>query len=80
MTQLLEEPTRFRHGNNPSSLDLIITEDPELHSSVKVSSPIGKPDHAVVTTNLQITINKKSENVTKYQTVFNFAQTDSEIR
>ena len=46
--QLVEKPTRFRHEQNPSLLDLIITNDDALISEVSESTPLGKSDHAIL--------------------------------
>jgi endonuclease/exonuclease/phosphatase family metal-dependent hydrolase len=43
--QLVSEPTRFRQNRNPSTLDLILVNDPALVSQVDYLSPIGKSDH-----------------------------------
>ena len=45
LEQLVTEPTRFRTGNIPSLLDLIITSDPNIISDLKITDPFGKSDH-----------------------------------
>ncbi|KAJ3659737.1 hypothetical protein Zmor_011411 [Zophobas morio] len=54
--QLVHEPTRFRLGNTPSLLDLILINDTTLLSDINISSPIGISDHAVIESNIQITL------------------------
>lgn len=57
LSQLIEEPTRFRINNQPSTLDLILTNDDNLLTTPEISSPIGKSDHAVITTHIQFNVN-----------------------
>src|SRR5699024_6057624 len=54
--QLITTPTRFRTGQLPSLLDLLLINDKQLVSDLKLSAPIGKSDHAVIAFNVQ-TIN-----------------------
>ena len=49
MNQHVEEPTRGRSGQNPSILDLIISNGPNIVSHIKYESPLGKSDHAMKT-------------------------------
>ena len=43
--QLIDFDTRYRIGQRPSLLDLVITNDDSLIEEVKWSSPLGKSDH-----------------------------------
>lgn len=45
LVQLVDQPTRFREGNLPSTLDLIITNTEELIDKIEYCDPIGKSDH-----------------------------------
>ena len=49
MHQHVNEPTRARGNNTPSILDLIITADAQDVLDMKVNSPLGASDHAVLT-------------------------------
>jgi hypothetical protein len=40
--------TRFRHGQNPSCLDLIFSKDEEIISETQTMAPIGLSDHCVL--------------------------------
>ena len=48
MCQLIKEPTRFRMGQEPSLLDLIITTDEHLINNIEIKAPLGKSDHVVL--------------------------------
>ena len=43
--QLIDECTRYRHGQNPSILDLIICSHPDALDNIKVAEAFGKSDH-----------------------------------
>lgn len=51
--QLVTEPTRFRSGQNPSLLDLVLTNDEHLISGISYHAPIGKSDHCVIEFGIQ---------------------------
>ena len=46
MTQHVTEPTRGRNGQEPSILDLVISNDPNIITAIIYDSPLGKSDHA----------------------------------
>ena len=46
--QHVVEPTRCRHGQNPSTLDLIFTNQEEIMTNIKYHSPLGKSDHSCI--------------------------------
>jgi hypothetical protein len=54
LCQIVSEPTRFRQNQNPSTLDLILVNDPALVSQVDYLSPIGKYDHITLLSTIQI--------------------------
>ena len=59
MTQHVSEPTRGRDGQQPSILDLIISNDPDIVSNIIYESPLGRSDHACVLFDINCsTINK----------------------
>ncbi|KAJ3662573.1 hypothetical protein Zmor_006915 [Zophobas morio] len=53
LTQLVAAPTRFRVGQEPSLLDLVLTNDPNLLGEIRHCAPIGISDHCVIETTLQ---------------------------
>lgn len=53
LTQLVTEHTRFRDGQLPSTLDLILVNDTNIIHSIEYSAPLGKSDHVVMTAALQ---------------------------
>lgn len=42
------EPTRYRQGDHPSTLDLIFTNEESMIEQVAYQSPLGKSDHSVL--------------------------------
>ena len=69
----MNEPTRWRHGNTPSLLDLVFTKYHSDVECVKLLAPLGKSDHAV----LSVTLGMKTVNVPdKYKRVFAKIPTD----
>ncbi|KAJ8956613.1 hypothetical protein NQ318_013966 [Aromia moschata] len=54
LLQLIKKPTRFRAGNNPSLLDLILVNDPGLISTIEYEAPVGNSDHIVILANTQM--------------------------
>jgi hypothetical protein len=72
-SQLVNEPTRYRTCQNPSLLDLILTTDENLVTSVKVSSPIGISDHSTIKFDLQLLLYPDK----KYKE-YNYIKTDFE--
>jgi hypothetical protein len=50
LTQLVEEPTRIPDcaSHKANTLDLFITNKPELYSNITVSPPIGSSDHLLI--------------------------------
>ncbi|CAH1371486.1 unnamed protein product, partial [Tenebrio molitor] len=56
LCQIVSEPTRFRQNQNPSTLDLILVNDPALVSQVDYLSPIGKSDHITLLSTIQLLV------------------------
>ena len=46
--QHVNSPTRNRHKQNPSLLDLIITNEQGMISDIEINSPLGNSDHACI--------------------------------
>jgi len=44
----VNEPTRIRQGQKPSTLDYIFTEEDELIVGVNYLPPLGKSDHVCI--------------------------------
>uniref|UniRef100_A0A6P7FIN3 Uncharacterized protein LOC114330746 n=1 Tax=Diabrotica virgifera virgifera TaxID=50390 RepID=A0A6P7FIN3_DIAVI len=79
LIQLITEPTRFRTNNQPSTLDLVLINDEQLISSLEISSPIGKSDHAVITAHIQFNqILPRKNNIVTYTTT-DFSEVDAEF-
>jgi len=56
LTQHVSEPTRFRQGNQPSTLDYIFTSEEEVIEKINYETPIGKSDHAVLSWDLTVAV------------------------
>ena len=54
LTQHVTFPTRYRAGNRPSILDLVITDSHYNVAHIGSSSPLGKSDHVVILFDLTI--------------------------
>jgi hypothetical protein len=65
LCQIVSEPTRFRQNQNPSTLDLILINDPALVSQVDYLSPIGKSDHITLLSTIQLLVCEIPKKVTK---------------
>ena len=49
LAQHVDFPTRFRNGQSPSQLDLVLTKHEYAIDEVEASAPLGKSDHLVLT-------------------------------
>ncbi|KAK2701619.1 hypothetical protein QYM36_019736 [Artemia franciscana] len=74
--QTVTVPTRICPGQNPSTLDLVITNDPEKVIGTLTFSPIGSSDHMPVLSPIQL--NSKSSKYTK-QSFTNFKMMVEEL-
>ncbi|KAK2707240.1 hypothetical protein QYM36_015055 [Artemia franciscana] len=61
--QTVTVPTRMRPGENPSTLDLVVNNDPEKVIRTQTLSPIGSSDHMPVLSSIQL--NSKPSKYTK---------------
>ncbi len=46
--QHIQEPTRARGSDEPSLIDLVLTNEENMITDIKIESPIGKSDHSVI--------------------------------
>ena len=74
MEQLLLEPTRFREGQNPSLLDLLIVNNPDIVSGIWYEDPLGKCDHVVVC----FKVNNKASKIKRNKDILNFRKIELE--
>ncbi|XP_050514896.1 uncharacterized protein LOC126890092 [Diabrotica virgifera virgifera] len=80
LSQLITKPTRFRLNNQPSTVDLVITNEEQLISTIDISSPIGKSDHAVITFHIQFNLSKSLNKMySKTITVTDFFKVNSAL-
>jgi len=52
--QMVQKPTRYREGQTPHILDLVLVNDEQLISNIEHSCPIGKSDHEILLFTLYI--------------------------
>jgi len=63
--QLVDDPTRYRHGQASNVLDLVIVDNPEFVQNVNLCSNLGASDHVALEIILDSTIIKSEETVQK---------------
>jgi len=61
LTQLILHPTRGRGLNKATTLDLLLTDNEDVIEDIKIESPLGKSDHALIS--LTMKVNRTSPNV-----------------
>ena len=66
--QHVTAPTRYREGANPSTLDLIFSNEENLIDKLEYQSPLGKSDHSLLS--FEVKIQNKSNY--KPRTVYNY--------
>ena len=59
LTQCIHIPSRGRGFNNPSLIDLILTNDEDTVNNIRLEAPLGKSDHSVTKYYSNITIDNK---------------------
>lgn len=76
LSQIITDYTRYREGQQPSILDLLLTNDPNLLTPYEIGPPIGKSDHVTVTFSMQFYVDSPIEKtlnhivkITDYQAV-----------
>ncbi len=48
LIQHVDQPTRYREGQNPSLLDLVLTDKENMIEDLELEAPLGKSDHVVL--------------------------------
>ncbi|KAI5645579.1 endonuclease-reverse transcriptase domain-containing protein [Phthorimaea operculella] len=61
LQQLVTEHTRFRQGNQPSFLDLVLSNEETLVAKVDHQAPIGKSDHNCIVVTIQLENHQSSK-------------------
>ena len=54
LTQHIDEPTRYRYGQTPHILDLLLTSEDNMINNVEYHAGMGLSDHIVMTCALQV--------------------------
>ena len=65
LVQHVDEPTRWRGADQPSLIDLVITNEENMISNLEYHAPLGRSDHAVITMKLNCYVEKEVEMVTR---------------
>lgn len=65
--QLVSEPTRFREGQTPNILDLIVTNNDSWLDNIVYSSHLGASDHIQICCNFTCSIAKTASSINKRQ-------------
>ena len=60
LTQIMDQPTRFKHQQQPSFLELVVTNDPERIISTFYHPAIGSSFHIYVLTENQVNFKKEN--------------------
>ncbi|KAK2723650.1 hypothetical protein QYM36_002110 [Artemia franciscana] len=63
LTQLIDQPTRYRDGQNPTTLDLVFTNNLDTVISIKYLPAIGSSDHNYVM--FSVLVSTRPSNLTK---------------
>ena len=66
LQQLVNVPTRYREGQIPSLLDLLITSDENIVPNISYASPFGKSDHITVEFDIRNAYCNKKDEKYKY--------------
>ncbi|XP_065557850.1 uncharacterized protein LOC136025788 [Artemia franciscana] len=72
LTQLIDQPTRYRDGQNPTALDLVFTNSPNTVMSIKYLPAIGSSDHNCVIFSVLVSTrptNMKKRSYTDYDKI-----------
>lgn len=72
LNQLIDEPTRYRNNQTPSTLDLILTTRSDLVFGLEYLSPLGKSDHITLCANVQLSFQHSPKKFSIQKTVINY--------
>ncbi|KAJ3645915.1 hypothetical protein Zmor_023534 [Zophobas morio] len=76
LNQLVNEPTRYRLNQRPSTLDLILTSDDTSLANLNYLNPFGKSDHLTLKLDLQLCFVARSKTVTLQKRIVDFKKAD----
>jgi endonuclease/exonuclease/phosphatase family metal-dependent hydrolase len=65
--QHVSKPTRFRGGQRPSILDLVLTNEEGIVSNLEVLAPLGKSDHGILSFTLHCYTVSEMTEITRRQ-------------
>ena len=54
LTQLIDKPTHYRTTQNPTLIDLVLTQHPEMVNEINYEAPFGKSHHQVIMMSLNV--------------------------
>lgn len=64
ISQLITEPTRFRDGQQPSTLDLVLVNEMDLVSDISYHPPLGRSDHVCIMSRIQFSLDRRAGRAT----------------
>lgn len=76
LSQHVHQPTRFREGQMPSRLDLVLTNDKNMVDNIEIGEPLGKSDHVVITWDFKFRPSSINARKAPTKKNFNFFKTD----
>ena len=65
LVQHVDEPTRWRGADQPSLIDLVITNEEDMISNLEYHAPLGRSDHAVLTMQVNCYIERNMATITR---------------
>lgn len=79
VSQIVDEPTRFRCGELPSTLDLIFSSSPDLLANLLYLPPVGKSDHVTLQFELQASFDVLPRKMISARTYINFDSLNNDL-
>lgn len=76
LSQLVDFPTRFRNQQTPSLLDLVLVNDPDTVSGIEQHPPLGKSDHIILHSRLQLLFPPTNDKFIKTLKITNYRRLD----
>lgn len=67
MHQHITSPTRGRGTDQPSILDLVLTDDVNCLDDIEITSPLGKSDHSMISMDLKCVFTRHHTSKTTVQ-------------
>ena len=79
MLQLVDQPTRIRRNQQPSTLDLVMISDANLLANLEYLDPIGKSDHVLIKADMQLCFTPRKRTITFSRLVTNYEDINTRL-